>query len=965
MVRRWLLEQLELVKDLPRVLVRDPLRLLPEVDGEIDAFGQQNGFSVVIASTNLAFRNHYEHVVSDPAVTKVLVIDRAPKKRRIHAGTQQAPPPFYPDLLAVTPPEARIEIDLRRLLIQETGDPDWPAMANDPRYARMMAPCLQGVLQAHSNLQTAHTGFTDKDFEKIVAFAALGIGDAAFKTLGPEEYWRIGLIGHRSLRNLDDLVPDVTQPIRDELEKGPAPFCWFARHDSDIVIRAFYLSLVLSQHVDGWSLLLANVDPNLKPFTGISDDTLRTAAPKLVSLDPDQAGHDLADAEDGLDRDALQLVLLDQMKVSSPDGFTAALERERHSTLFASLALLMALDNLMAEEPAATDQNRVHAALAGASGDGGPRVLDLRGSAAWSNLKEAYRLARQVKKLQQELSQGVRGLKVKRPDQFTFDDFRELWNAKQTNRLEYYSSALERLVSSAELLPASEDRLPSAFLNAMNRVKDQTGRMALDVARSLSDLNACFQAFVAEHYPTWVSSDTEVRLTSQFLRRVLKPHWDPEKEDAIVLVFDGMRYDIWDELLRPMLEDRLEVIEDIPGLSLLPSETHITRKAISAGTTPDSFDTRSSEDRLLRDALVPEFGYTGEITSGGAGVGGVVSYKAGRLTYCIFDLCDGELHGRGLKTLPGGGQVPDPPLSFIYKQHIKNIIDTEVMALVRGLRPGTKVFVVADHGFGPVGRQPLWFEKGQLYSDSDCKYSNCRLPEELKLADLAGKVRDNTIAFESETLRLPQVVTTTDPDSKQMVARSYGYILFPKVGYSFKRAKGPYNPDAYSHGGISIQELMVPMVVLRVRRQDEGLLTLGEIGGPDNIVEGETAEFTLEVARTGRGTGEKDDLRIDVDAAYCHTQQGQDPPPQVCYVPAHGCQVVIRLKPDAADASDDERGAQVMQRTLTITVSYYDGRRTQLLTQTKSFTMKLNSEQVIRRVPPKLGNILGLKPKTV
>jgi hypothetical protein len=124
-------------------------------------------------------------------------------------------------------------------------------------------------------------------------------------------------------------VPDVTRPIRAELAKSPAPFCWFADHDPDTVIQAFYLSLILSQHTANWSLLLANIDPALKPFAGTADQTLRVAAPKIVSLDPGQAGRDLQEVEDRyLDREALQLVLLDELDLASPEGFTRLLERE-------------------------------------------------------------------------------------------------------------------------------------------------------------------------------------------------------------------------------------------------------------------------------------------------------------------------------------------------------------------------------------------------------------------------------------------------------------------------------------------------------------------------------------------------------------------------------------------------------------------------------------------------------------
>jgi len=108
----------------------------------------------------------------------------------------------------------------------------------------------------------------------------------------------------------------------------------------------------------------------------------------------------------------------------------------------------------------------------------------------------------------------------------------------------------------------------------------------------------------------WIQAETGVRLTAHFIERCLKPHWDPQSQPAVLLIFDGMRYDIWDEMLRPMLETRMAVLAEYPAASILPSETHFTRKAISAGTFPDAFDSREGEDKLLQRSLENTFGIT-------------------------------------------------------------------------------------------------------------------------------------------------------------------------------------------------------------------------------------------------------------------------------------------------------------------------------------------------------------------
>ncbi|RLB89238.1 MAG: PglZ domain-containing protein, partial [Deltaproteobacteria bacterium] len=249
MLTSWVLEKLEAHKEEGMLLLRDSLRLLPEADGAVHRFANDNGFTVVIASTNLVFRELFEKTFASKDATKLLLVDRAPVRRRSHSSLAKAPPPFYPDFLSRVPESARIDIDLRQYLIEKTGDPNWPQETNDPRFARLITGCLENVLRAHSNLRAAHPSrFTDHDFKAIVAYSALGVPEAAFKRAEARSYWRIGLLGYHALEELDSLAPEVARSIRDELRSAPSPFCWFADNPAEMVVRAFYLAVILAQH---------------------------------------------------------------------------------------------------------------------------------------------------------------------------------------------------------------------------------------------------------------------------------------------------------------------------------------------------------------------------------------------------------------------------------------------------------------------------------------------------------------------------------------------------------------------------------------------------------------------------------------------------------------------------------------------------------------------------------------------
>ncbi len=108
-----------------------------------------------------------------------------------------------------------------------------------------------------------------------------------------------------------------------------------------------------------------------------------------------------------------------------------------------------------------------------------------------------------------------------------------------------------------------------------------------------------------------------------------------------------------------------------------------------------------------------------------------------------------------------------------------------------------------------------------------------------------------------------------------------------------------------------------------------------------------------------------EEVRADVDATWSFEPGSKPLPRQVLYVSSQGAEAIIRFRPDPHDAKVEERKEGVMERTLTVTISYREGYRISRKIQSRKFTVRLNSEQIVRRIPPSLGNILGLTPKSM
>lgn len=929
MIQSWILSKLTPLLGQPVIILRDPQRMIISGAQVVDGWAEEHGYTVLFCNANLALREMYESIreVTD---AKILLVDRT------RAGTL-----FYPDLQAKANQEAVLSLSLREFLIEQTGDQAWPKLVDGRDISGLLLEDVPATLKAYQDLRSvAPNRFSDSDLHKIALGSALKINP--FKKLSPSEIRRLCIEQHTILEGLKGRLPeDIIATLGNEIAKAPKPFCWLLERDPDLVMRAFTLAAILRQHKLDYRLLLANIDPLLHDYKDIETDFLDGAVQDLLQSDPERVLQDVRAVEDLLRKNpqSLSLILRDQLQLDDPAKALAVLKNERLSNLVRCLALASLLVDLILKKEIKFHQ-KVENEIRKQEEDANNLALR-RPSEQWQALTNTYRRAISVYQLTALLSKFANQAKVLQPAELEFEFFHTAWNQEKLNRLDFFLSELDRLLRVGDILPVSVEFLWPEMAKRWAEARQAFELTNQAVQRALDLINARFQDFYRLHYTKWIQADQTtaaipVIFTHQFLPRLLKPYWDPGKgQKAIVLVFDGMRTDAWAEFLHPLLEERYQLIHSQAGSAILPTETQLSRKAISAGKLPADFPPGSRKESELLKAWckenldwTPDFQIVCDRDTEATGM--VVRYTSPRLDYIVFNFSDENLHHN------------QNELALIYRSVVNELIQQEVRSVLRDLPDDALIFVTSDHGFTPMPSGIVNLPSTMLVDDHDVKYRNART-----LQKLSGPDVDKTLDFDVRVMGIP----ATSPSVRNT---AFNYVLFPRPGYIFKRPRGPHAPDRYSHGGLSMAECLVPMAVYGPRPAFQPLLQLEGIEQVGSISAGEMLELEIVL---------KSSQHITQEIPFTLTFNRQEIPTRKEVFSGSSKAVTVRWSPSLGEIPAEARQKGDLILPVSVQLAYRDGERLVRASQAVDVRIKLDTNRLHRRLDSKLDLLMGKVPK--
>jgi len=370
---------------------------------------------------------------------------------------------------------------------------------------------------------------------------------------------------------------------------------------------------------------------------------------------------------------------------------------------------------------------------------------------------------------------------------------------------------------------------PGAFAQVFAELVDWHMRLEkagetglLDTVRSMmDDLRRDFGSWVVREYPRWMAdSEDRPRLSVDLVREFLVPRLGSEPVYFVVL--DCMRLDQW-RAMAPLLAPYFE-IEETYHFSILPTATPYARNAIFSGLYPDDIakarpewwdasDDEGSlnafEDELLVEQLARLTGrdvpvHYEKIFSDRQGeqVRARVNHAVktpGTVIALVFNFVDLMTHGRSESPILMEVAKDEAALRDLTRSWFERSTAFEV--LKGAAAQGHRVILTTDHGSILCQHPSTVFARRDATSNLRYKFGQ----------DLRAEVSSTAFATKDEKhLRLP----AGRLGMSYLLALEDYFFVYPT---KLREYQARYR-NSFLHGGISPEEMIVPLASLTPRR---------------------------------------------------------------------------------------------------------------------------------------------------
>jgi CheY-like chemotaxis protein len=342
--------------------------------------------------------------------------------------------------------------------------------------------------------------------------------------------------------------------------------------------------------------------------------------------------------------------------------------------------------------------------------------------------------------------------------------------------------------------------------------------MAEILATQKGEANGEFSKFIAKNYVDWhgAKSNKAPTMSHNLLKNKVFPHVG-DGIPSVCLLLDNLRYDQW-KMIEPIITSLFRIEEEDYFYSILPATTQYSRNAIFSGMMPAEIEARHPnwwfndneeggknmhEADLLAEQIQKiqrkpwKFDYV-KITNAANGKlleDNILNYLKNDLTFIVYNFIDMLSHARTemevLKELASDEKA--------YRSLTKSWFENSPLfsALKKIAEKNVRLFILTDHGTIRVKTPSKVI--GDKETTTNLRYKVGK--------NLQYERRDVLEIRDPKTVGLPR----PNVSSTFIFAKEDVYFLYPNNYNHFNN----YYRNTFQHGGISLEELICPVIRLR------------------------------------------------------------------------------------------------------------------------------------------------------